>query len=37
MYRPGERGWVKVKNRAYWRWEIEREGAIRARARVAVP
>ena len=31
-YRPGERGWVKVKNRAYWRWELEqREGAIRAR------
>lgn len=27
-YWPGERGWVKTKNRAYWRWEIEREGAI---------
>jgi ATP-dependent DNA ligase len=27
-YRPGERGWVKVKNRSYWRWEIERESAI---------
>jgi ATP-dependent DNA ligase len=24
-YRPGERGWVKVKNRAYWRFEHERE------------
>jgi bifunctional non-homologous end joining protein LigD len=34
-YRPGERGWVKVKNRSYWRWEIEREGAIRARAHAA--
>jgi ATP-dependent DNA ligase len=29
-YVPGERGWVKIKNRDYWRWEIEREGAIRA-------
>jgi bifunctional non-homologous end joining protein LigD len=19
-YRPGERGWIKVKNRAYWRF-----------------
>jgi hypothetical protein len=30
-YAPGERGWVKVKNRAYWRYEIERESAITAR------
>jgi ATP-dependent DNA ligase len=29
-YLPGERGWVKVKNRAYWRYELEREGALRA-------
>jgi hypothetical protein len=28
---PGERGWVKVKNRAYWRWELEREGASKIR------
>ena len=27
-YLSGQRGWVKVKNRAYWRWELEREGAI---------
>jgi bifunctional non-homologous end joining protein LigD len=27
-YRPGERGWVKTKNRSYWRWEMERESAI---------
>jgi bifunctional non-homologous end joining protein LigD len=27
-YRPGERGWVKIKNREYWRYEIERESAI---------
>jgi hypothetical protein len=30
-YLPGERTWVKVKNRAYWRWELEREGAFRSR------
>lgn len=27
-YRPGERGWVKTKNRSYWRYEIERESAL---------
>jgi bifunctional non-homologous end joining protein LigD len=30
-YRPGERGWVKTKNRAYWRYEMERESALKAR------
>jgi bifunctional non-homologous end joining protein LigD len=37
-YRPGERvGWVKVKNRAYWRYEMERESAInRPRQRLFV-
>jgi len=30
---PGERGWVKMKNRNYWRWELEREGALRSRRR----
>ena len=30
-YRPGERGWVKVKNRDYWRYELERESAINKR------
>ena len=30
-YRPGERGWVKIKNRAYWRYELERESAINKR------
>jgi ATP-dependent DNA ligase len=34
-YLPGQRGWVKVKNRAYWRWELEREGAIRRRRTAA--
>jgi ATP-dependent DNA ligase len=30
IYRPGERGsWVKVKNRAYWRYELEREAVAR--------
>jgi bifunctional non-homologous end joining protein LigD len=33
-YLSGERAWVKVKNRAYWRYELEREGAIRSRSRV---
>jgi bifunctional non-homologous end joining protein LigD len=28
-YRPGYRGWVKIKNRDYWRYELEREGALR--------
>ena len=27
-YRPGERGWLKVKNRENWRYEMERESAI---------
>jgi ATP-dependent DNA ligase len=27
-YLPGERGWVKVKNRDYWRYEMERAGAF---------
>lgn len=26
-YRPGERRWVKIKNRAYWRFVNEREFA----------
>jgi bifunctional non-homologous end joining protein LigD len=26
-YRPAERGWVKTKNRSYWRWDMERESA----------
>jgi bifunctional non-homologous end joining protein LigD len=30
-YPPGERGWVKTKNRAYWRYELERESAINSR------
>jgi bifunctional non-homologous end joining protein LigD len=30
-YRPGERGWIKTKNRGYWRYEIERESAINQR------
>jgi bifunctional non-homologous end joining protein LigD len=28
VYRPGEHGWIKIKNRNYWRYEIERESAI---------
>jgi ATP-dependent DNA ligase len=28
LYRPGDRGWVKIKNREYSRYEMERESAI---------
>jgi bifunctional non-homologous end joining protein LigD len=34
-YSPGERAWIKMKNRDYWRYEFEREGAIRSRSRGA--
>jgi bifunctional non-homologous end joining protein LigD len=27
-YLPGRSGWVKTKNREYWRYEMEREGAV---------
>ena len=27
-YVPGERGWIKTRNRAYLRYEMEREGAL---------
>src|ERR671934_1119009 len=30
-YVPGERGWIKTRNRAYLRYEIEREGALAPR------
>jgi ATP-dependent DNA ligase len=30
-YRAGERGWIEVKNRSYWRYELERESAIKKR------
>jgi bifunctional non-homologous end joining protein LigD len=28
-YWPGERGWTKIKNRDYWRYQLEREGAFK--------
>jgi bifunctional non-homologous end joining protein LigD len=28
---PGDRGRVKTKNRDYWRYELEREGAFKTR------
>jgi hypothetical protein len=28
---PDERSWIKMTNRDYWRYEIEREGAFKAR------
>ena len=30
-YVSGERGWVKTKNREYWRYEMEREGAFKSK------
>jgi ATP-dependent DNA ligase len=30
-YRPGYRGWVKLKNRDYWRYKLERESVISKR------
>ena len=28
LYRPGAGGWVKIKNRNYWRCEMEHESAL---------
>ena len=30
-YKPGERLWIKVKNRDYWRYSLEREAARNGR------
>lgn len=27
-YLPGRRGWIKIKNRAYWRYPLEVEAAL---------
>ena len=35
-YRPGERGWVKTKHRAYWRFGQELELARRRRLRAII-
>jgi ATP-dependent DNA ligase len=32
-YRPGERRWLKTKNRDYWRYPLEIEGMRRATER----
>ena len=34
-YRSGARDWIKIKNRAYWRYEMERESVINRRRRRA--
>jgi ATP-dependent DNA ligase len=34
-YLPGRSGWIKTKNREYWRYEMEREGAVRSRRKRA--
>jgi bifunctional non-homologous end joining protein LigD len=31
LYRPNDRGWVKVKNPGYWRRDAEREAMARSR------
>src|SRR5438876_589539 len=28
-YRSAERGWIKTQNRDYWRYKMEREGALK--------
>ena len=28
LYKPGERGWIKVKTRAYWKYDLEREAIL---------
>ena len=33
LYRPGYRGWTKVKNPSYWRRDDEREAVARSRER----
>jgi ATP-dependent DNA ligase len=35
LYRPGEHGWIKVKNRGYWRFGEEREHIGRRRTEAA--
>ena len=36
-YLCGERNWVKIKNRDYWGYEVEREGAFRSQKRGLAP
>jgi bifunctional non-homologous end joining protein LigD len=31
-YKPNERGWLKVKNKAYWKYEVEREAVFECRS-----
>jgi bifunctional non-homologous end joining protein LigD len=28
VYKPGERGWLKIKNRAYWKYAVDREAVL---------
>jgi hypothetical protein len=36
VYKPGERGWLKVKNKADWKYAVEREAVFeRATTRFA--
>jgi bifunctional non-homologous end joining protein LigD len=33
LYKPGERGWLKVKNQAYWKYSLEREAMTERRTK----
>jgi ATP-dependent DNA ligase len=35
LYRPNDRGWVKIKNPTYWRRDAEREAMARKHERRA--
>jgi bifunctional non-homologous end joining protein LigD len=37
-YKPGDRrSWLKIKSRAYWKFEVEREAAIHKKERATPP
>ena len=35
-YLPGRRGWIKTKNRAYWRYPLEVDTRSRSKLRIAL-
>ena len=37
LYKPGERGWLKVKNKTYWKYALEREATAERRGTVLSP
>jgi bifunctional non-homologous end joining protein LigD len=34
IYKPGERGWLKVKNKSYWKFALEREAMAERRTKL---